>query len=146
MRLLFINTVLLSALMSLSAESFAKPQDHRGSNHASNQGSRHGQSHQRNQGQHRPQHYPRNHDQGYRPPPPVYRHGGGGSRQVNARSYHRGGHLPRAYWGQQYHVNNWRRHPRLYAPPQGYAWYSVDDRYVLAAVATGLISAIILSQ
>ena len=65
-------------------------------------------------------------------------------RYSNYPHFRQGGQLAPAYWNQRNHVNNWHQNARLYAPPRGYAWYHADDRYVLAAVATGLISAIIL--
>lgn len=68
------------------------------------------------------------------------------ARYSNQQHFRQGGQLPPAYWNQHSHVNNWHQHSRLYAPPRGYAWYHADDRYVLAAVATGLISAIVLSH
>jgi Ni/Co efflux regulator RcnB len=39
---------------------------------------------------------------------------------------------------------DWRRH-RLRAPPRGYEWREANGRYVMAAVATGLIADIILN-
>jgi Ni/Co efflux regulator RcnB len=45
------------------------------------------------------------------------------------------------YWGRAERVD-WRRH-HLRRPPYGYEWRYIDGRYVLAAVATGLIASII---
>ncbi len=54
-----------------------------------------------------------------------------------------GGRISRADWGRgrviDYRVNHLR------APPPGYEWREIDGRYVLAAVATGLIADIILN-
>ncbi|MBA2675498.1 RcnB family protein [Ramlibacter sp.] len=65
----------------------------------------------------------------------------------NARGpeFRRGGHLPPELRNRTYVVNDWRGH-RLSAPPRGYQWVQVGPDYVLAAVATGLIMNMILSQ
>jgi Ni/Co efflux regulator RcnB len=34
----------------------------------------------------------------------------------------------------------------LRTPPRGYHWVQADDRYVLAAIATGVIADIIISS
>ena len=44
-----------------------------------------------------------------------------------------------------YYVNDYRRYG-LRAPPRGYRWHRVDDQYVLAAVATGLIASVIIAN
>jgi len=53
--------------------------------------------------------------------------------------------------GYRMHDEDWRRgqpvdwrHERLRPPPRGYEWRVVDGRYVLAAIATGIIADIIL--
>lgn len=74
----------------------------------------------------------------YGPPPqayysdPYYRPG--------YAAWRRGAYLPPSYRG--YIVNDYS-HYRLRPPPRGYAWYRVDNDYLLAAVATGLIFDII---
>jgi Ni/Co efflux regulator RcnB len=53
--------------------------------------------------------------------------------------------LPAQYQRNDYVVSDWRaRHLRQ--PPRGYHWVRADDRYVLAAVAGGLIAEIILAS
>lgn len=59
--------------------------------------------------------------------------------------YRRGGYVGYRDWDRGRYVE-YRGHRGLYAPPRGYEWRQVDDRYVLAAVATGLIAAIVLSH
>lgn len=57
----------------------------------------------------------------------------------------RGDRLPHAYIGQQAPWVNWRaRHFRR--PPPGYQWVSYDNRFLLVAVASGLIADVILSN
>jgi Ni/Co efflux regulator RcnB len=57
----------------------------------------------------------------------------------------RGDRLPQDYRGRntRYVVADWRGH-HLRRPPRGYHWVEIDGRYVLAAVATGLILDVIL--
>lgn len=59
--------------------------------------------------------------------------------------WHRGGHVPAQYRDRQYVVDNWRAH-HLAPPPRGYHWVQVGNDYVLAAIATGLIAQLILSN
>ncbi len=59
--------------------------------------------------------------------------------------YYRGDRLPPQYRSKQYVVDNWRAH-RLSAPPRGYRWVQLGADYVLVAVATGIITQLILSQ
>jgi len=49
-----------------------------------------------------------------------------------------------SYWSRAYVVNDWGTYG-LAAPPMGYQWRYIDGQFVLAAVATGLISSIILA-
>jgi Ni/Co efflux regulator RcnB len=61
------------------------------------------------------------------------------------RRYQRGQRLDARYRGNGYYVNDYRRHG-LRAPPRGYRWQRVDDSYILAAVATGLIASVIIAN
>lgn len=65
----------------------------------------------------------------------------------NARGpeFRRGGRIPQGYRGQAYVVDNWRAH-RLQAPPRGQHWVQVGPDYVLVAIATGVITQLILAQ
>jgi Ni/Co efflux regulator RcnB len=77
-----------------------------------------------------------------------YREGGyrGHGRGAGpSHSFYRGDRLPYAYRSRHYVVDDWRGH-HLYAPPQGYHWVQAGGDYVLAAIATGVIAAIRLSQ
>lgn len=80
-------------------------------------------------------------------------------RYYDARQYHRddrrgagprhdlrrGQRLDRVYRDNRYVVNDWRaRH--LSAPPRGHHWVRVGNDYVLAAIATGLIAQVLLSN
>ncbi len=72
------------------------------------------------------------------------RHDNGRHVGQQRHAWRRGEHLPRAYWGQPYYVNDYRAH-RLYAPPRGYRWvqpYRDRNDYVLIQISTGFISRI----
>jgi Ni/Co efflux regulator RcnB len=77
------------------------------------------------------------------------RSGGGGARhwrhvsRLNGR-WGRGSRLPVSYWRSHRYVD-WRAH-RLWAPPRGYNWVSVNGNYVLLAITTGLIADIVLAN
>ena len=68
-------------------------------------------------------------------------HRGGGPRH----DLRRGGKLNKEYRAQRYVVNDWRnRH--LSAPPRGHQWVRAGNDYVLAAIATGIIAQVLLSN
>ncbi len=56
----------------------------------------------------------------------------------------KGGHIGHDDWGRGSRID-YRTH-HLKAPPRGYEWRQVDNNYVLAAVATGLIASVILAS
>ncbi|WP_027864324.1 RcnB family protein [Massilia alkalitolerans] len=57
----------------------------------------------------------------------------------------RGQHLSKEYRGRRYVVTDWRdRH--LSAPPRGHHWVRAGNDYILAAIATGLIAQVLLSN
>lgn len=63
---------------------------------------------------------------------------------VRHDDWRRGGHIRHEDWDRGREVD-WRsRHLRQ--PPRGYEWREVDGNYVLAAVATGLISSVIIAS
>lgn len=59
--------------------------------------------------------------------------------------FYRGDRLPSQYRSRQYVVDDWRGH-RLSAPPRGQQWVQVGGDYVLAAIATGVITSLILNH
>lgn len=59
--------------------------------------------------------------------------------------FRKGGHVAYSDW-QRGKAVDYRKHKRLSKPPKGYEWRQVDNRYILAAVATGVITAIIISK
>ena len=78
-------------------------------------------------------------------PPPRYN--GPPQHHAGYPEYHRykrGDRLPPEYRSRQYVVNDW--HARgLRQPPRGSYWVQNGSDYVLAAVATGVISAVVIN-
>ena len=65
-------------------------------------------------------------------------------RKHKHRDYHRGERIEVVYLEPRYYVEDYH-HYRLREPPRGHRWVRTDDgRYILVAVATGIISDIIL--
>jgi Ni/Co efflux regulator RcnB len=60
-------------------------------------------------------------------------------------AFQRGERLPVEYRHRQYVVDDWRGH-RLSAPPRGYHWVQTGSDYVLVAIATGIITQLLLSR
>jgi Ni/Co efflux regulator RcnB len=68
-------------------------------------------------------------------------HRGGGPRH----DLRRGQRLHQEYRDNRYVVNDWRER-RLSAPPRGQHWVQAGNDYVLAAIATGVITQILLAN
>lgn len=77
---------------------------------------------------------------GYRPPPPVVRYRGAGPRH----NWHKGSYLPPQYRAPRYVVRDWRGH-RLHQPPRGYQWVQYGGDYMLVAIASGVITQLIIN-
>lgn len=56
----------------------------------------------------------------------------------------KGYRLPPQYRGPNYVVNDWRGH-RLSAPPRGYQWVQYGGDYMLVAIASGVITQLIIN-
>lgn len=63
-------------------------------------------------------------------------------RGYQARDWRRGERLPAAYRGRAYAVDH--RAYRLSAPPRGYEYRRVGDDVVLTAIATGIITSVLI--
>ena len=61
------------------------------------------------------------------------------------RDWRKGGRIERNDWNRSQRVNDWQRR-HLQRPPRGYEWRRVDNNYVLAAAATGLIAALVMAN
>lgn len=61
------------------------------------------------------------------------------------RHWSRGDRLPHFHRGGYHVIHDWHAH-RLYRPHPGHRWVRVGSEYLLVAVASGIITAIILNQ
>lgn len=79
---------------------------------------------------------------GYRPPPPpvAHRHRGAGPQH----RWYQGSRLPPQYRGARYIVHDWHGH-RLHQPPRGYHWVQYGGDYMLVAIASGVISQLLIN-
>lgn len=59
--------------------------------------------------------------------------------------WQQGEKLPRNYRGSHYRVNNWKAHD-LPSPPRGQRWVNVNGDYILVAIATGVITNILMNH
>ena len=59
--------------------------------------------------------------------------------------WRKGGRIERTDWDRGARVSDWNRY-HLSRPPRGYEWRRVDNNYVLAAVAGGLIASVIAAS
>ncbi|WP_269716025.1 RcnB family protein [Caulobacter sp. NIBR2454] len=66
-------------------------------------------------------------------------------RRAERHRYAKGQRLASNYRGERYYVRDYKRHG-LRTPPRGYRWQRVDNDYILAAVATGLIASVIIAN
>ena len=60
-------------------------------------------------------------------------------------AWHKGDRIPDAYRDKRYEVTDWRSH-HLSAPPAGYHGVNVNGDFVLAAIATGVITDMLLNN
>jgi Ni/Co efflux regulator RcnB len=70
--------------------------------------------------------------------------GGPGMMAGAPHQWRQGDHIDRGNWGHYDRVDYRRYHLRQ--PPRGYEWRRVDNNYVLAAAATGLIASVIAAS
>ena len=63
---------------------------------------------------------------------------------VRHDEWRKGSRLPPNDWARGQRIDYRTYH--LNAPPHGYEWRAVDGNYVLAAVATGLVSSVIVAS
>jgi Ni/Co efflux regulator RcnB len=72
------------------------------------------------------------------------RHDNGRHLGHQKQAWRRGDHLPAAYRGQAYYIEDYRAY-RLAPPPRGYRWvrpYRDENQYILIQISTGLIDRI----
>ncbi len=73
------------------------------------------------------------------------RHDDHGPAMAMHNDWHKGGRIERRDWERGERVSDYRRY-HLSRPPHGYEWRRVDNNYVLAAAATGLIAGLVLAS
>ena len=73
------------------------------------------------------------------------RHDDHGPAMAMHNDWHKGGRIERRDWDRGERVIDYRRY-HLSRPPRGYEWRRVDNNYVLAAAATGLIAGLVLAN
>jgi len=59
--------------------------------------------------------------------------------------YNAGQRLPAQYRSDRYYVNDWRAN-HLSEPPKGHRWARVDNSFILVAVASGVITQVLLAK
>ncbi|MDB5469455.1 MAG: hypothetical protein JWR84_1015 [Caulobacter sp.] len=125
MKKLLISAITLSLLAgAATTASAAGPRDHRQDPRASHQAQQQDNRYERRAAK-------RFHAGRYQPP-----------RGYQARRFHRGQQLPAAYRNRAYAVNY--RTYGLQAPPRGYEYRRVGNDVVLTALASGIITAVVL--
>jgi Ni/Co efflux regulator RcnB len=75
-------------------------------------------------------------------------HHAGNSMMMHAtggHAWHKGDHIASADWGRGARITDYG-HYHLSRPPHGYEWRRVDNNYVLAAVAGGLVASVIAAS
>jgi len=158
-----IASALIALTMATSGSAFAQRSDH--GYDRDNRNDRHGSAHAQDNGRsdsgrHDNGRHDNDRHDGPRGNGNEYRNGDRkGDRYYDARQYHRddrrgggprhdlrrGQRLGKEYRDKRYVVTDWRaRH--LSAPPRGHHWVRAGNDYILAAIATGLIAQVLLSN
>jgi len=73
------------------------------------------------------------------------RKGDGRHNNGRHRGWYKGGRIERGDWDRGIRIYEYRLY-HLSPPPRGYEWRRVDDNYILAAAATGLILGLVLAN
>lgn len=72
-------------------------------------------------------------------------HAGNSMMMQAHHDWHKGDHIGTADWNRGQRVSDYNRY-HLRRPPRGYEWRRVDNNYVLAAVAGGLVASVIAAS
>lgn len=142
---------LMAVCMGTGSAAFAQSRDYRGEHDQRGQASERNdrddrneryQRHQRDERFERDRHDNRRGDR-YDGPRGGYQ--GHEDRPAPRQHYRRGAYLEHQHRGSSYVVSDWRSR-RLSAPPRGSHWVQADGDYLLVAIATGLITQVLLNQ
>jgi Ni/Co efflux regulator RcnB len=72
-------------------------------------------------------------------------HAGNSMMMAAHHDWHKGDQIGADDWNRGEHIANYS-HYHLKRPPHGYEWRRVDNNYVLAAVAGGVIASIVAAS
>lgn len=140
---------LMAVCMGSGSAAFAQSRDYRGEH---GQRSEHNERHDRYERHDRHERHERHdrydrHDNrhGDRDDGPRGGYQGHDDRPAVRHHLRRGAYLDHRYRGSSYVVSDWRSR-RLSAPPRGSHWVQADGDYALVAIATGLITQVLLNQ
>ena len=125
---------LMAVCMGSGSAAFAQSRDYRGE---------HGQRSEHNERHDRYDRHDNRHGDRYDGPRGGYQ--GHDDRPAARHHLRRGAYLDHRYRGSSYVVSDWRSR-RLSAPPRGSHWVQADGDYALVAIATGLITQVLLNQ
>ena len=135
MKTKLIASALIALSMAASGSAFAQRNDH-----GNDRDGRNEHSYQRSHDRHDSERYDSDRRDDARQYHRDDRRGGGPRHDLR-----RGQRLSQEYRGNRYVVSDWRaRH--LSAPPRGHHWVRAGNDYVLAAIATGVIAQVLLSN
>ena len=135
-RILSVSIAACLGLCSLAAQAQPGPPPGRGNGHGA-QDMRHGGRHD-DRGRHE-QRYDRRDDRR------ADRHDNGRRGGGPDHNWYKGSRVPPQYRSHHYVVNDWRGH-HLSAPPRGYHWIQNGGDYLLVAIATGVITSMVLGN
>lgn len=136
---------LMAVCMGTGSAAFAQSRDYRGEH---GQRSEHNERDDRYERHDRDNRYDRDrHDnrRGDRYDGPRGGYQGHEYRPAARHHFRRGAYLDQRYRGGSYVVSDWRSR-RLSAPPRGSHWVQDNGDYALVAIATGLITQVLLNQ
>lgn len=135
----FSAALLAMAFGATAGTASARP-DERGHDRKDRDRGPHGRDH----GHRGRDHHGRRDDDRRGPPRPGHPHGRPPGHAYGHR-WQRGERLPPTYRTRHYVVNDWNAY-RLHRPPRGQQWIQVGADFVLIAIATGLITQVVLAN
>lgn len=146
MNIMIRKTLIVAlACAGMALGSVAQAKGDHGRGHGPRHGHGHYQKHGGGHGAHAPgRAYHKGYRDGYRDAPRVV-HRGWAPAPPPRRHWARGDRLPHFHRGGYYVVHDWHAH-HLHRPSRGYQWVRVGSDYLLVAIASGIITSIILNQ
>lgn len=139
---------LMAVCMGSGSAAFAQSRDYRGDHgQRSEQNERHDRYERHDRDDRRYERYDNRHDNrhGDRYDGPRGGYQGHDYRPAARHHFRRGAYLEHRYRDRSYVVSDWRSR-RLSAPPHGSHWVQANGDYALVAIATGLITQVLLNQ